>query len=344
MNKNRIFRAACAALMALLLSGCAGAPPAGSTASSSPGAPEADTTASSSSGAPAASPAVFPSDSALTITDSRGQTVTLSAKPDKVAALMGSYAQVWLLAGGALAGTTEDAVERGIDLPADTEVIGSVKEPNVERLLAMEPDLVLLSTDIESHTQVAETLEAAGIPCAFFRVETFKEYLDMLKCCTTLTGRADLYEENGERIAQRIEAVKGKASAADGHPTVLLIRALSTKAKALPEDNMVSLMAAELGADSITARQPSLLEELSMESILQEDPDYILAVPMGDTEKAKAALAASIEADPAWSSLSAVKSGRYIVLDKELFHYKPNNRWAESYETLYEILYSDDGQ
>ena len=319
MNKSRIFRGACAAAaLALLLSGCAGVPAA-------------------SSGAP--SPA-----GALTMTDSRGQTVVLRARPAKVAALMGSYAQVWLLAGGDLAGTTEDALERGIDLPAGTEVIGSVKEPNVERLLAMEPDLVLLSTDIESHTQVAETLEAAGIPCAFFRVETFEEYLTMLKSCTSLTGRADLYEENGERIAQRIEAVKAKASAEEAHPTVLLIRALSTKAKALPEDNMVSLMVAELGADSITARQPSLLEELSMESILQEDPGYILAVPMGDTEEAKAALAASIEADPAWSSLSAVKSGRYIVLDKELFHYKPNNRWAESYEALYEILYSDDGR
>lgn len=318
MNKNRIFRGACAAALALLLSGCAGVPAASSGASSPAGA--------------------------LTVTDSRGQAVVLSARPAKVAALMGSYAQVWLLAGGELAGTTEDARERGIELPADTEVIGSVKEPNLERLLAMEPDLVLLSTDIESHVQVAGTLEAAGIPCAFFQVETFDEYLAMLKACTTLTGRADLYEENGERIAERIEAVKSKASAADTHPSVLLIRALSTKAKALPQDNMVSLMAAELGADSITARQSSLLEELSMEIILQEDPDYILAVPMGDTEKAQAALAASIEADPAWSSLSAVKNGRYIVLDKELFHYKPNSRWAESYETLYEILYADDGQ
>ena len=67
---------------------------------------------------------------------------------------------------------------------------------------------------------MAETLEAAGIPCAFFRVETFEEYLAMLKSCTSLTGRADLYEENGERIAQRIEAVKAKASAEDAHPTV----------------------------------------------------------------------------------------------------------------------------
>ncbi len=322
MNRS-IYRAALAVcLAATLLAGCSPA-----------AAPTPSTTAQSQ-----------PAEASLTITDSRGEQITLAGRPEKVAALMGSYAQVWLLAGGQLAGTTEDALERGIDLPENTEVIGSVKEPNVERLLAMKPDLALLSTDIESHTQVAETLEAAGIPCAFFRVETFDEYLAMLKTCTLLTGREDLYQQNGQQIAQRIDAVKAKAAAEETHPSVLLIRALSTKAKALPQDHMVSLMVEELGADSVTARQSSLLEELSMETILQEDPDYILVVPMGDTEKAKAALADSIEADPAWSSLSAVKSGRYLVLDKELFHYKPNHRWAESYETLYDILYADADQ
>jgi len=34
-----------------------------------------------------------------------------------------------------------------------------------------------------------------------------------------------------------------------------------------------------------------------------------------------------------------VKEGRYIVLPKDLFHYKPNNRWGESYQYLGEILY-----
>ena len=31
----------------------------------------------------------------------------------------------------------------------------------------------------------------------------------------------------------------------------------------------------------------------------------------------------------------------YIVLPKDLFHYKPNNRWGESYQYLGEILYPE---
>lgn len=36
-----------------------------------------------------------------------------------------------------------------------------------------------------------------------------------------------------------------------------------------------------------------------------------------------------------------MKEDRYIVLPKDLFHYKPNNRWGESYQYLGEILYPE---
>ena len=39
--------------------------------------------------------------------------------------------------------------------------------------------------------------------------------------------------------------------------------------------------------------------------------------------------------------LSAVQEGRVYVLPRELFHYKPNARWAEAYEYLLAILYPD---
>ena len=44
---------------------------------------------------------------------------------------------------------------------------------------------------------------------------------------------------------------------------------------------------------------------------------------------------------PAAKSLRAVQDGRVYMLDKALFHYKPNERWAESYETLADILYTE---
>ena len=52
-------------------------------------------------------------------------------------------------------------------------------------------------------------------------------------------------------------------------------------------------------------------------------------------------MAGTFEENPAWAGLSAVKNGRYVLLPKELFHYKPNVRWGESYACLAEILYPE---
>ena len=49
----------------------------------------------------------------------------------------------------------------------------------------------------------------------------------------------------------------------------------------------------------------------------------------------------NLESDPAWNGLSAVREGRCVLLPQDLFHYKPNERWDESYEYLAKILYPD---
>ena len=57
-----------------------------------------------------------------------------------------------------------------------------------------------------------------------------------------------------------------------------------------------------------------------------------------DTEAAINALKNTLEENPAWGSLDAVKEERVHVMDKSLFNVKPNARWGEAYRILYEIL------
>ena len=55
--------------------------------------------------------------------------------------------------------------------------------------------------------------------------------------------------------------------------------------------------------------------------------------------EALASLAEHLQSGPAWAGLTAVKEGRCFVLPKDLFHYKPCERWGESYHQLAEMLY-----
>lgn len=289
---------------------------------------------------PAGASEPAPPPDAVTFTDALGYETTIESW-DRVVSLYGSFAEVWLLAGGTVVGTTSDAIEeRQLDLDG-AAVVGTVKEPNLEEIIAAEPDFVILAADIAAQADFHDALTQAGIPHAYYRTDTFAEYLAMLEQFCSMTGRQDLYEQNGLTVQTQIEQVL-KAVEGQPSPTALLIRAYSSGAKAKGEDNLAGIILRDLGVDNLVSRHESLLEDLSMEEIIAADPDFIFVTTMGASDDAAMAyMASAFESDPAWAGLTAVKNGRYVLLPRELFHYKPNARWGESYAYLANILYPD---
>lgn len=321
--------------LALLLTGCAAV---STTESTSQTVSQVD----SPSSAPESASSQLESAGEVSITDSNGSQITLDTSAPRVVAAYGSFAEAWLLAGGELCGVTQDALEqRDLGLPEDIAVVGTVKEPNAEEIIALEPDLVLLASDITAQAEIRDVLENAGLACAFFQVDTFADYAFMMEQLCAITGREDLYEENVTQVGQQIEEAQAKAALSSTRPNVLLIRAFSTGIKAKTDDELAGAILKDLGAHNIADDHPSMLEDLSLEEVIAADPDYIFVTTMGDEQKALDYLNGLIQQNPAWSELSAVKEDRYIVLPKDLFHYKPNNRWGESYQYLGEILYPE---
>ena len=332
MKQLTLCRAAAAALCLLLLAGCG-------AASSGP--------ASSAGGASAAATAPADSGAACTFTDDLGREVTLEAAPRRVAALTGSYADIWCTAGGrdTLVASASDAwTDFDLGLGEEVANIGGAMGVSVEELLAAAPDLVLASTNIPSNQEMLPALEAAGVDVAFFSVDTFEDYLRMLEVCTGLTGSPEAYQTYGEAVAEEIEAARARAAAAleeQGPEKVLYIRAAASVVKPKGSSGTVlGEMLADLGCINIADQDQSLLEDLSMEAILAADPDKILIVLQGaDPEPAKAQLEGEVLSNPAWQQLTAVREGRVHYMDKDLYHLKPNARWGEAYDHLVEILY-----
>lgn len=321
--------------LALLLTGCTAV---STTESTSQTVSQVD----SPSSAPESASSQLESAGEVSITDSNGSQITLDTSAPRVVATYGSFAEAWLLAGGELCGVTQDALEqRDLGLPEDIAVVGTVKEPNAEEIIALEPDLVLLASDITAQADIRDVLENAGLACAFFQVDTFADYAFMMEQLCAVTGREDLYEENVTQVGQQIEEAQANAALSSTRPNVLLIRAFSTGIKAKTDDELAGAILKDLGAHNIADDHPSMLEDLSLEEVIAADPDYIFVTTMGDEQKALDYLNGLIQQNPAWSELSAVKEDRYIVLPKDLFHYKPNNRWGESYQYLGEILYPE---
>ena len=291
-------------------------------------------------GAPAA-PAVSTqsSETAVTFTDALGRSVTVDS-PRRVACLIGSFADIWCLAGGKeqLVAAADDTWTQ-FDLGLSDEVVnlGGVKEPNLELLLAAQPDLVIASSNTGAQVELLDSFEEMGLNVAYFMVASFDEYLEMLKLCTRITGREKNYQRYGSELLAQVDAARAKA---DGSaPRVLYVRATGSSCKVKnSRDSVLGEMLADLGCVNIA--DSGLLEELSMEVILQEDPGHIFVVLQGsDPSKAEALLEKTLLSNPAWTMLTAVKEGRFHVMDPDLYNLKPNERWGEAYEKLSDILY-----
>lgn len=284
--------------------------------------------------------------SAVIFTDALGREVSVPKEPERVAALIGSFADVWMLAGGSVCATAEDAWDDfGLALP-DAVNIGGAHSPNLELIFSVNPDFVIASASTSSNVEMKETLEAAGIAVAYFDVDNFSDYLAMLDICTDITERKDLYECNGLAIQSQIEDIKQaieERALPEEQRTVLLLRAHSSSVKAKgSKGTILGEMLADLGCINIADSDTSLLETLSVESIIRQEPYRIFVVTMGDdTEKAIDNLNQMMNENPAWGTLDAVAEGRLHLLERKLFNIKPNADWAESYEKLSEILLTE---
>ena len=280
----------------------------------------------------------------LSFTDHSGATFYFDRRPERVAILFSSYAEIWQLAGGTVEITVGEAVERGF---ADENAIlvdgGAGKTIDMEALIAAAPDLVIGSADIPAQVEVCQQAKRSAIPAALFRVDTFQDYLDVLKIFTDITQNEEAYQRYGTDVATEIQEILQKTAGLQRSEEILFIRsgssASSAKTKRAP-DHFVCTMLTELGAHNIADDAPLLLDGLSLEEILIRDPGHIFISTMG-SEEASRSYVESLLAQPGWRDLTAVQEGHTYFLPRELFHFKPNARWAEAYRYLAQLLYPE---
>ena len=281
----------------------------------------------------------------LVLTDDLGRSVTIERQPQRVAALIGSFADIWCLAGGAdtLAAAADDTF-RKFDLPiaAETINLGATKDISLEKLLAARPQLVIASCSTAEQVALEPVLSQMGLNTVYFDVDSFEDYLRMLRVCTQITGCEENYARYGEDVQAQVDAARARADGS--RPTVLYVRATGSSCRVKgSEGSVLGEMLAAMDCENIADSEESLLENLSIEAILRADPDFIFVVEQSaDPDAAKAVLEKTLFSNPAWQTLTAVREGRVHVMDGSLFNLKPNSRWGEAYEQLAEILYGQE--
>ena len=173
------------------------------------------------------------------------------------------------------------------------------------------PGSVLLCANGHYHRNALTILDNV----AYFDVSTFDQYLKMLKTCTEITGCPENYERYGTQVQQQVDQAIARADGSK--PSVLYIRASGSSCKVKSsEGSVLGEMLADLDTVNIADSETSLLEQLSMETILAADPDYIFVM---DRDAAigtdGAQLAQDIMENELVQGTDAYKNGQLVYLE-----------------------------
>jgi len=279
----------------------------------------------------------------VTFTDFRDQEVTITKKPERVVVLQNSLLEIWDQSGGTVIGRVEESEDKIVENAMSAEVVGGVGSPSMEKILSLEPDLVIVASSYTAQKEMVTTLEQSGIEVIGLDNDLLEDYYKTVRLFTAITGREDLYENNVNEIQNGVDEIIAKAPTDKNYKVVILF-ATAKSITVRDSNTMVGEMLKDLNTVNISdaAGDVTDTKTFSMEKIIQEDPDYIFVQTMGsDLEKIEERLKSEAKDNPAWASLTAVKEDRYIVLPKDLYMYKPNQRYPEAYEGLGKILYPE---
>ena len=264
---------------------------------------------------------------AIRVTDDTGAVVQLSAPARRIVSLAPHATELLFAAG---AGERVVGVVAGSNFPPEAArlpVIGDVFALDLERIVALKPDLIV-TWPYTTTPQVA-MLRDRGI--AVFTTDP-----------RTIDGIAADLERLGELAGTRSEAQRAvaafRAAVADATRTVAQRRRLrvfyqiwDTPVFTIGGGSLITQAIAACGGDNVFAGLALPAPTVSVEAVLAGRPDVIVAGTDG------AARPTWLDAWTRWRELPAARDGNLFVVDANLLH-RPGPRFAEGVAQLCGVL------
>ena len=175
-------------------------------------------------------------------------------------------------AGDTLVGRTRFCVQPRGEVER-IERVGGTKNPRIDRIVALAPDLVLMNEE-ENRREDAEALREQGIACDTSMPRTVPEAIAVVRSIAGAIGRG----EQGEALARKIEdsrqSVRAASERADRVRHAYLIwRAPYMSVNA---DTYVSALLADAGGINVFGDRRDRYPEVSPEELVAAAPDVVL--------------------------------------------------------------------
>jgi iron complex transport system substrate-binding protein len=183
--------------------------------------------------------------------DGRGQEVTINKNPQRAVVLYNSFLEVWMDNGGSVVGKLEPSVgQEEIAGVEDAEIVGKLGAISVEKVISVEPDLIIVNSTQKSQLELIPSFEGVGIPVIAIDYVGLDDYLTITRLFTALNEREDLFKSNALDIVEEIDNILSVIPEEKEHK-VLLIMASAKSVSVRDSSSYVGMMLEDLNTINI---------------------------------------------------------------------------------------------
>jgi iron complex transport system substrate-binding protein len=246
-------------------------------------------------------------------------------QPQRVVSMLPSLTEVVCDLGkcGVLVG-----VDRWSNWPASVKALphlGGLDDPQVERIVALKPDLVLMS----SASRLAPRLRALGVNVAELDTTDLPGVQRVMQGVADLLGVPQQGRLRWQHLQQRIAQAASTVPVAK--PRMRVYVEVSRIPHAAGEASYVGQLLQRLGAGNVVPAALGAFPQLNPEFVVRADPDLII-VAKADVPH--------VQSRPGWAQMRAVREQRWCALGPAHMDVlaRPGPRLADAADVLAECL------
>lgn len=264
----------------------------------------------------------------ITIKDSYGKDITFDKEPQKVISIAPNITEMIynLDAQKKLVGRTDYC-----DYPSealDIESIGTMRTPNIEKIISLEPDVVIASTHFNEEN--TKKLEDNGIKVmCLYQENDFDKVYSMIEKLGKVLNKNEEAAKTVDNMKSTIDEVTNKIKGLDDPSVYYVVSYGESGDYSAPQNTFIGQIIKLAGGRNIVPESESW--SYSRESLIEQNPD-IIVVRIGEKDK--------FMSTEGYKDLTAVKEGRVYEIDNNLID-RQGYRNAEGVLEMAKIFHPD---
>ena len=248
------------------------------------------------------------SETSISVTDFTGTTVTLSKPATRIVALAPHLVENVYSAGAGdfLVGVVShsDFPEQAKQLP----IVGGYQKTNHERILELEPDLVLVWQSGNSHGSV-ELLRELGLTIYINQADNLEDVARTIRDIGNLAGTQEKAERTASSYLSIIEKVRSKYK--EAKKVTSFYQVWNSPLQTINGNHIISNAIELCGGTNIYADEFAVAPIINIESIINRNPQAIIASGMSEARPEW------LDEWKQWQSLQAVQKNNLFYVDPD---------------------------